>query len=206
MLQMVSGTREQLRGGMEVSLAQYRHRVFIRELGWPLQTEDGLERDAFDRADTLYVVAHDDQGRVCGCGRLLPTSGPYLLGEVFPGLMGDIPLPRSAQIWELSRFAISTPEGMRLTGEQAWRNTCALMADIVRVASEQGAERLIAFSAVGNERLLRRMGVNVHRVSAPQLIDGKPVLAFWIEIDEQTLSALGITPTRQVDAGRGLIT
>ncbi|WP_308446983.1 acyl-homoserine-lactone synthase [Chitinimonas prasina] len=198
---MVSGTREQLRVEVEVSLAQYRYRVFVEELGWPLKTEHGLERDAFDRDDTVYVVARNNEERVCGCGRLLPTTRPYLLSEVFPHLMGGIPLPHASDVWELSRFAISSPSNAGLSVADAWRNTCALMADIVRVAASHGAKRLIAFSVVGNERLLRRMGVDVHRAAAPQLLDGKPVLPFWIEINKQTTTALGITlPTGEMPA------
>jgi len=183
MLQMISGTRKQLRAEVETSLAQYRHRIFIQELGWPLPTENGLERDSFDRQDTIYVVASDTSGEICGCGRLLPTTKPYLLSE---------------DVWELSRFAISTPSDIRLSSAEAWQNTCFLMANIVSVAASHGATRLIAFSAIGNERLLRRMGVNIHRVSTPQFIDGKPVLAFWIEIDDLTRSALGINAAREI--------
>ncbi|MGQ5524301.1 acyl-homoserine-lactone synthase [Chitinimonas sp. PSY-7] len=192
MLQMVSGTRAELQEEMEISLARFRYRVFVQELGWPLPTDDELERDAFDRDDTVYVVARNASGEICGCGRLLPTTHPYLLSEVFPELVGDMSLPRASDIWELSRFAISAPQGVHLTSTEAWQNTCLLMANIVNTATQQGAARLIAFSAVGNERLLRRMGVNVHRISTPRLIDGKPVLAFWIEIDDQTKTALGI--------------
>ncbi|QDQ25483.1 GNAT family N-acetyltransferase [Chitinimonas arctica] len=190
MLNTVTGTRRELKPELEQALAAYRHKVFVEALGWPLPARDGLERDAFDRADTIYVVAHADNGEVCGCSRLLPTTRPYLLSEVFPDLMGDIPLPRSPEVWELSRFAVSAPTGKNLSSAESWQNTRGLVAKTVALAASHGAERLIAFSAVGNERLLRRMGVNVHRVSCPQLIDDKPVLAFWIEIDQQTLGAL----------------
>lgn len=192
MFTTAAGTAGELHSGIEAALAAYRYRVFVEELGWPLPSRDGLERDEFDRVDTLYVVARDEHGRVCGCGRLLPTDKPYLLSEVFPELMGGLPLPASPTIWELSRFSASPPPNVLLSAVDAWRKTCALMREVVRVAIAQGAERLIAFSAVGNERLLRRMGVNVHRVAAPQLIDGKPVLAFWIELDPQTRSALSL--------------
>lgn len=130
MLQMVSGTREELRVEVEVSLAKFRHRVFVQELGWPLPTENTQERDVFDRDDTVYVIARDASGEICGCGRLLPTTHPYLLSEVFPELVGEMPLPHVRDIWELSRFAISAPNGARLSSTEAWQNTCALMANI----------------------------------------------------------------------------
>ena len=63
---------------------------------------------------------------------------------------------------------------------------------VIDVARSKGAFRLIAFTAVGNERLLKRMGVNTRRISAPQLIDNKSVVPFWIEIDDETTSALSL--------------
>ncbi|MEF9673284.1 acyl-homoserine-lactone synthase [Pseudomonas sp. MWU13-2100] len=193
MLQTITGTARELGSRVETALASYRHKIFLEKLGWPLPSKNGEEVDEFDRADTVYVVAKNPLGDICGCARLLPTTRPYLLSEVFPELMGDTPLPHAADTWELSRFSATALNEPNSNTLQSWRNTCTLVAETVAAAIQLGAARLIAFSAVGNERLLRRMGVTVHRVSAPQLIDGKPVLAFWIEIDEQTKSALNIT-------------
>lgn len=192
MLKFLSGKCAELGPETMCQLAQYRYKVFIQKLGWSLPTSGGVESDEFDHADTLYVVAVDGSGGVTGCARLLPTNEPYLLGEVFPGLMGGAQPPCLPDVWELSRFALSAPLGESLSVEESWRNTCLMMAEIVRVSQARGAGRLIAFSVLGNERLLRRMGVNVHRVAAPQLIDGKLTLPFWIELDRQTCAALNI--------------
>lgn len=195
MLNFLSGTSAELGHDVMCRLAKYRHKVFIQELGWSLPTTDDLELDEFDRPDTLYIVAIDHRNEVVGCGRLLPTSGSYLLGDVFPSLMGGAPLPCADHIWELSRFAISVSRNEAFSAEDAWNCTCRLMAEIIRFAIYQGADRLIAFSVLGNERLLRRMGVNVHRAAPPQIIEGKPTLPFWIEIDRQTKVALNIDST-----------
>ncbi|WP_176331181.1 acyl-homoserine-lactone synthase [Burkholderia vietnamiensis] len=215
MLTLLSGRSADLNRETMYQLAKYRHKVFIQELGWTLPTDNGIEFDNFDHADTLYVIARDRNGEIVGCGRLLPTDEPYLLGDVFPTLMGDAALPHAPDVWELSRFAMSMPRGESLTAEESWQNTRAMMSEIVRVAHAHGANRLIAFSVLGNERLLKRMGVNVHRAAPPQMIEGKPTLPFWIEIDEQTRAALnldglervgGVPPKtlRRPDASRAL--
>lgn len=192
MLTLLSGKSADLSRETMYRLAKFRHKVFIQELGWSLPTDDGIEFDDFDHADTLYVVAFDRSDEIVGCGRLLPTDEPYLLGEVFPDLMGGASLPSTRNVWELSRFAMSMPSGEPLTAEESWQNTRSLMSEIVRVAHAHGADRLIAFSVLGNERLLKRMGVNVHRAAPPQMIEGKPTLPFWIEIDQQTRAALNL--------------
>src|SRR5574343_396117 len=100
---------------LESALAAYRYRVFVEEMGWPLQAQIGQERDQFDRPDTLYVIARHPAGELCGCARLLPTTQPYLLDEVFPALMAGQPLPHSPGVWELSRFTTSASEALRVS-------------------------------------------------------------------------------------------
>lgn len=189
MLNITNGTARQLPAELIARLGLFRYKVFVEKMGWPLICEEGLECDEFDDEDTYYVIARDKNGMVCGCARMLPTSKNYLLEQIFPGLMGDIPLPKSNDIWELSRFAINSSD-TEASASSHWLDTCRLVKQIVLVAQHHEVKRLIAFSAVGNERLLRRMGADVHRVSSAQLIDGKPVVAFWIEINEKTIKAL----------------
>jgi acyl homoserine lactone synthase len=195
MLTILRGTSSQLKFGVETDLAVYRHKVFVEGLGWRLPLlETGVERDQFDRPDTLYVIAKDDFGQICGCARLLPTTRPYLLDSVFSQLMGDTPCPRAAEIWELSRYATQTvPGAPPLSREELRARFCALLKAVVETALDCGAERLITFTGVGVERIAKIVGIHVHRAAPPQRVDGKPVVAMWIELDEQTRKALGVS-------------
>jgi len=191
MLTVTTGTPRDLQHGLERQLAAYRHKVFVEHLGWKLPVADaGLERDQFDRADTVYIVARDRSGRICGCGRLLPTTRPYLLGGVFPYLMGEQPLPCDAEVWELSRYSTHAADGEVITHEESRRRFRILLRHIVDAAIARGAKRLITFTVPTLERLSRQLGIHVHRVGPPQLIDGAPVVAMWVELDAQTLTAL----------------
>jgi len=199
MLTILIGTSTQLQANVESDLAAYRHKVFVDHLGWELPVaQSGLERDQFDRPDTLYVVAKDPDGRICGCARLLSTEQAYLLGSVFPELMGNQPAPCSPEIWELSRYTTQVVDGEIISRLQARERFGSLLKAVVEAAIERGAKRLITFSFTGVERLARSFGIHVHRVGAPQLVDGKPVLAFWVELDEQTFRALGLPITSSV--------
>jgi acyl homoserine lactone synthase len=199
MLTVVTGTRSQLSPSLEVALASYRHEVFIEALHWQLPVENGLERDQFDRPDTLYVVGKSACGSVCGCARLLPTTQAYLLDEVFPDLMNGAPSPHASDVWELSRFSTkATNETSAPSRDEARRRFCMLFAAVVEAAIEQGATRLITFTALGVERILRSIGMHAHRVGPPQLIDGAPVLAMWIELDDQTRQALHLPPATSI--------
>lgn len=168
-------------------VANYRHRVFIELLGWQMPNREALdlELDQFDRDDTVYVVAHDAQRRINGCARLLPTTRPYLLGEVFPQLLNGLPPPCTPEVWELSRFAAVDFNGHSAVGRGQFSSdiTLALLHEAVACAAGYGAKRLITVSPVGVERLLRKTGLRSHRAGPPMVIDGHPLFACWIEID-----------------------
>lgn len=189
-MQTTIGKSKELPPALEAALATYRHKIFIERLGWQLAVDDGKERDQFDHPETLYVMTRLPDDTICGCARLLPTTEPYLLSEVFPHLLSGAPVPHSRDVWELSRFAAATIDPD--SSVDAAVNTRCLLAAAVKVASEHGARRLITVSPLGIERLLHRMGVHAHRAGPPMLADGKPIFACWIEIDEQTRKALGI--------------
>lgn len=159
-------------------------------LGWQLEGRgDGMELDQFDRPDTAYVIARDESGEVIGSARLLPTTGPYLLGEVFPQLLHGLPVPSSPAVWELSRFAAVDLAARRTSALSQFSSPIAvgLLRAAIRVAADRGAERLITVSPLGIERLLRRAGFHAHRAAPPCIIDGHPLFAALIEVDDPSV-------------------
>jgi acyl homoserine lactone synthase len=185
MMYVVSGTQEELPHGLYTKVGHYRHKVFVERLGWQLQTFDNAEQDQFDRFDTAYVISRDQQGNISGCARLLPTTQPYLLGEVFPQLLNGIPPPNSPDVWELSRFA-SVDFNAKTSGALAQFSspiTIMLLEEAIAYAAAQGAKRVITVSPVGVERLLKRTGFHAHRAGPPMVVDGHPIFACWIEVN-----------------------
>ncbi|WP_206994965.1 acyl-homoserine-lactone synthase [Trinickia mobilis] len=181
---------------LDTALAHYRHRIFVEQLGWKLPgADDRFERDQYDREDTVYVVAHDESGSICGCARLLPTTRPYLLQELFPFLLADdMPAPAARNVWELSRFA-ANPAASDLGNEDSAWAVRPMLASVVECAAKLGARQLIGVTFLSMERLFRRIGVHAHRAGSPQRIDDRMVVACWIDIDSQTLTALGLDPS-----------
>jgi acyl homoserine lactone synthase len=172
-------------------VGRYRHKVFVETLGWDLVTEHGLERDQFDRDDTLYLAARNDDEAIVGTARLLPTDKPYLLGEVFPELLTGLEIPCDPRIWELSRFAavdFAATQGNALH-QFSSPVAVALLEESLAIARLNGVERIITVSPLGVERLLRREGFKAHRAGPPKVIGGHPIFACWIEVNAN--SALG---------------
>lgn len=182
---VVAGRQRELPLGLYSEVAHYRHRVFVEQLGWQLQTLGNSELDQFDREDTIYVISRGECGDITGCARLLPTTRPYLLGDVFPQLLNGMPVPHSSDVWELSRFAAVDFNSKTSSefGQFSSPVTLSLLHESIAVAAENGAKRIITVSPVGVERLLHRAGLHAHRVGPPMIIDGHPIFACWIEID-----------------------
>ena len=88
-----------------------RYDVFVRILKWDIPGVDhhrGREQDQFDGAETVYLLVLRD-GDVLGASRLVPTTGPNLMRDVFPGLCKDGP-PAGMDTWEWSRGHVKPNE------------------------------------------------------------------------------------------------
>jgi acyl homoserine lactone synthase len=166
-----------------------RFSTFKQRLNWNVLTENDEERDAFDRPEAVYILAKTESGEVEGCWRLLPTTSPYMLRDTFPELLYGQPAPNSSSIWELSRFAVRTRGS---SGEAfSFRPlTLQLMAKAVEFAKLNGIECYVTVTSVAVERLLKRQGLNVHRIGPPMRLGEVLTVACVIEIDDITSNAV----------------
>ena len=163
-----------------------RYRVFRERLHWDIPTLDEQERDEYDKCDPVFVMVRGDEGDVVGCCRLLPTSGPDMLKNTFPVLLGTHSSPVAADIWEISRFAVDKDarSGFGFSSLPA-----GMIGEVVRYALEQNIKHYVFATTVAFERMLRRMGVNCERFSEPLQIGIEKSVALWMHIDEQTINA-----------------
>ncbi len=188
-MNILSGFSSQLTSTIKNDLFKYRFDVFVKTLGWNLNTPNGIEVDQFDHDETLYVVAKDNFGDIMGCARLLPTTKPYLLEVVFPELLNGLDVPKSSDIWEISRFTNVQPgestnnSAIGNNGQISELSFSNLLHSAIACAKAQGAKRLISVSPVGIERLLRKVGIKAYRAGPPKIIDGHAILACWIDIE-----------------------
>ena len=185
-MKFITGSFKDLQPQLMTQVARYRHKVFVEKLGWQLQCEDALEYDQFDRDDTLYVVVQGDHGDIVGTARLLPTSQPYLLGEVFPQLLHGLPPPCSDEVWEISRLAAVdfNAKFTSPTKSSASPIMVGLLNASLACAGAHGAKKLVSVSPVGIERLLYRAGFVMHRMGAPVVVNGAPIMACMMSVPE----------------------
>jgi acyl-homoserine lactone synthase len=88
---------------------RHRRRIFVELLGWrALERADGREIDAYDDARAHYIMVLDDSGACRASARLLPTSGPHMMGDLFAAFV-DGPVPAGPDIFEWSRHCPGDP-------------------------------------------------------------------------------------------------
>lgn len=172
------------------SMFRLRHRVFKDRLQWDVNSRNGRERDVYDLMRPIYLLATDAEGNVQGTWRLLPTTGPYMLRDVFPELMDDQHLPDHPQVWETSRFAVEPgPDGCdrRLTVNAL---TGELFAGLVEWALTFGIREVVTVYDVRVGRLLNRIGVSPLWVSQRRRIGNTLSVAGRFEISDSVLASI----------------
>ncbi|MES9859193.1 MAG: acyl-homoserine-lactone synthase [Sedimenticola sp.] len=159
---------------------KYRQKVFIGRLGWPLKTNGVTEIDEFDLPDTIYVIAFNDNGDICGHARLNPTTGPCLM-DIFPTLFNGSPPPSTPLVWEISRLSThNSDQSSPVKGGISYTNEM-MMKTCFEIIAKHGASRLVAVTSPMVERLYSKSNYPLRRAGPPELIDGSPVIACWIE-------------------------
>ncbi len=136
-----------------------RKRVFADRLGWDVRVSNGMEKDKFDDLDPAHVISVDDNGEVVGCMRLLQTTGPHMLSDIFGELLDGEPPLRSATVWEATRFCVDTE---RLTRGME-RNSISYVTSEVMIgafefAMSAGISDAVAVIDPVMDRVLKRSG------------------------------------------------
>lgn len=188
MTQIVCGALHDRRFAERYSEPMYRLRcqVFHERLRWDVKVENGMERDQFDDADSVYMVATDKDDQVSGGWRLRPTTRHYMLSDIFPQLLNGQPVPRHRRIWEISRFAVDTSDVARTAGFSMGETARRLVHDTVRFAVDHQISQYVMVTSVAVERLLASIGLVLHRFGPPVKIGRVWSVACWLEIDAQT--------------------
>ncbi len=182
MLKILSDGNRGTGRGLFASMHRLRHKIFIEEQSWPLGdicSLCGMERDDFDVPSARYIVRVNGQGDVDACMRLLPTSGPYLLGMKFGDLIQKIPKPNSPRIWEVSRLCADRGVATDVAGQ--------LIAAMLEFGLAYGVTAYVSVSDVRMEPALRRCGSVFSRIGEPRRCGGDLIVGQIFKVSEAIL-------------------
>ncbi|HEY0107506.1 MAG TPA: acyl-homoserine-lactone synthase [Rhizomicrobium sp.] len=84
-----------------------RHAIYVEGRGWrAIARADGREIDQFDTEDASYLLGLNEQGGVTSGVRLLPTTGPHLMRDVFAHTVTWGRVPCDARVFEMTRYFV----------------------------------------------------------------------------------------------------
>lgn len=162
---------------------RFRHVQFVERLGWTeLSSVDSREIDRFDTDDAVHLVA-EKAGRVVGYSRMLRTSGPHLLSDVYPQLMQGNAWPRQRDIYEWTR-CISDVDAGRFGDVQA---SHLLITGVLEFCLVAGIKGMIVETHPKLVTWMLETGYKVETLGTPQEMNGVPVVPVHIGA---TLAAL----------------
>jgi acyl homoserine lactone synthase len=171
-----------------------RKAVFKDRLGWDVTVKGELEVDEYDALGPSYLLSIDRYGIINGCVRLLPTTGPNMLRDIFSSFVTRASVPRGDRVWEASRFAVSgnaTPAEAGLS-----QTTYDLLIGVLRFGLSSGISTIACVVDVRMERILRRAGWHLDRLGPARRIGNTIAMAGQLDVSAQIL--------RQLEARRGL--
>lgn len=172
-----------------------RAAVFADRLGWDVTVVDGKEVDRFDDEDPLYLLCVDELTHdLKGAVRLLPTTGPNMLRDVFSVLVPDGSV-ESPLIWESSRFAINPtlsagPDRLDVN-RVVNTTTIELLCGLVEAAQLAGVEHIVSVFDARMARIFRAADCPYELIGMPTRIGKTMTYAGLFEISDVMRRRLG---------------
>jgi acyl homoserine lactone synthase len=187
MMQLI--TQDQYGNFVEAITEMHRLRygVFKERLSWDVQFSGDLEVDEFDALYPAYLLQRAGDGRIQGCVRLLPSTGPTMLRDTFPILLDGATFPASSTIWESSRFALDIDTEAPKAAHGLARATYELFAGMIEFGLSRQLTEIATVTDVRMERILRRAEWPLRRLGKPRTLGNTVAVAGCLEVSINAL-------------------
>ena len=163
---------------------------FAVRRGWRVVVKDGLEKDRFDEMNPLYICVVNNDHKLLASLRLLPTTGPHMLSEVFPEVMGEASIVRHPLVLESSRFCVDTKAATDIGQEGLNLVTRELLHGLFSTAQRSGIRNIISVFDVFVERILRRAGCQFDRLGPVHRYDDLKTVGGLFEVSSDVIEAV----------------
>lgn len=167
-----------------------RAQQFAVRRGWRVVVKNGLEKDCFDKMNPLYICVISEERRLLASLRLLPTTGPHMLSDVFPEVMGESGIVRHPLILESSRFCVNTKAAAEFGDEGINLVTRELLYGLFSTAKAAGVKNIISVYDVFVERILRRAGCEFDRLGPVHKYDDLRTVGGLFEVSDKVIDAV----------------
>jgi len=190
MIQLITPDRYSAFLNELAEMHRLRYRVFKERLGWDVEVSGDMEIDEFDACRPAYLLQTDDEDRIQGCVRLLPTTGPTMLRDTFPVLLDGQLAPASDTIWESSRFGVDLCSRDEKTGHSIARATYELFAGMIEFGLMRQLTEIVTVTDARMERILCRARWPLRRLGSPRAIGKTLAVAGYLEVSQERLACV----------------
>jgi len=179
-------------GALLADMFRLRARVFGDRLGWEVSVNDGMEVDRFDSLDPAYLVGLNDEGHVVSCARLLQTTGPHMLADVFSAILDGEPPLRSSRLWESTRFCVDTQRLKEGRGRNGIAQmTSEMIVGLLEYGKKSGISDIVTVIDPVMDRVLKRSACAPYDYVGSQKPMGRvAALAALIDCTDQRIQAV----------------
>lgn len=169
-----------------------RKRVFHDELEWEVPVIGDHERDGYDDMKPAYLLWTDEQKQTLyGSLRLLPTTGPTLLNDVFRKTYpNDIDLCHPT-IWEGTRMCIDAEEIAADMPEIDPQDAmCMMLLALAECALDNSIHSLVSNYEPHMKRIYNRAGAPLNEIGKADGFGRRPVCCGLFEVSRRTINAM----------------
>jgi len=164
-------------GKVKLLLDMYklRAKIFKERMGWDVDVDmHGLETDDFDVDHAIYFVSVNNEGKVIGNWRIIPTNHLTMIEKIWPEFLEDLNIIKSPMCWEMSRFAVMTDESH--STKESIHNynkvTAELFCGLTELCVLCGIEEIYTLYNKKIAKILRRINCHPVEVSSARIVHG----------------------------------
>lgn len=174
-----------------INAMRLRKQVFADTLNWDVPVHGDLEYDIYDTMGASYLIwSSADRGTVYGMVRMMTTTGPTLLHDVFHATHAANPALIADDIWEGTRMCIDEAAIARDLGIDAARAFNLLFLALAEAADAMGIKRLVSNFEACMSRVYRRAGLSYDLHGKADGYGAKPVFCASFAVSQPVIAAM----------------
>ena len=169
-----------------------RKRVFADRLGWEVCVSGDRERDRYDDLHPAYLLwCDEDRSQLYGSVRLMPTTGPTLLYDVFRETFPDACDLIAPGIWEGTRMCTDEDAIDRdFPDMRPDRAFCLLLLALCEAALANGIHTMISNYEPHMRRVYQKAGAELDELGRSDGYGRFPVCCGAFEVSHRVLCAM----------------
>jgi len=185
-----------------IDMLRTRARIFRDRMKWDVEVDHmNLESDEYDLPEAFYILSLNEEGRVIGTWRFLPTNSSSMIKNIWPAFTQTLNVPESALMVEASRFGVNldTTQGRfgSINKEETEQPQCSvsdvtaeMIVALIDISIKCGITDMYTMYACSVKRLLDRIGFTPSETSKSLDVEGEQSVIARFKLDYDLLNAV----------------